>query len=158
MMDETTALTGTTTTAKEKKGSTPLVVFFTFSITLLLVGLAFNAGQPIRGSTSLAGSGATRGANTAASLTLLSKETDLFHPTCVTSVGTFNNQTDYCYTCGGGSECWNSQHPQCPPDCDNVQGVENIGDNNCGDPCDRFLPLTQANTRVLLNAGRTALL
>ena len=143
MMDETTALTGTTTTTtitttNKKKGSTPLVVFFTFSIALLLVGLAFSAGR-IRGRTSLAGSGVTRGANTAASLTRLSKETDLFHPTCVKSVGTFHNQTDYCYTCGGGSECWNSQHPQCPPDCDNMQVLSGIGDNQCGNPCDAFL-------------------
>ena len=23
------------------------------------------------------------------------------HPTCVTSMGTFDSQTDFCYTCGG---------------------------------------------------------
>ena len=85
-------------------------------------------------------------------------------PACVKSSGSYQSHEDYCYTCGYSSDdslgyYWNSQsRPQCPPDCDNVQGVENIGDNNCGDPCDRFLPLTQANTRVLLNTSRTALL
>ena len=128
MMDEKTALTGTTatttTTTKEKKGYTPLVVLFTFSITLLLVGLAFNAGQPMHGGTSLAGS---------------------VHPQCVKSAGTYDSQKDYCYTCGGGDTgetlgyCWNSQTPQCPPACDNVQGVSGIGNNQCGGPCDTFL-------------------
>ena len=74
MMDETTALTGTTTITKEKKRYTPLVVFFTFSIALLLVGMAFHsAGQPIHDGTSLAaaaaaatgGGGTTRGASSA---------------------------------------------------------------------------------------------
>ena len=72
MMDEKTALNSTTTTTiitKEKHGSTLLVVLFTFTITLLL-SLAFYAGQPIHGGTSLAaaaaaaaaaGGGTTRG-------------------------------------------------------------------------------------------------
>jgi len=71
IMDEKTALNGTTTTTtttKEKKGYTTLVVLFTFTITLLL-GLAFYAGQPIRSSYGVGGSGGTtRGAITAASL------------------------------------------------------------------------------------------
>ena len=49
--------------------------------------------------------------------------------------------------CGGGGRdddgtlgyCWNSQTPQCPPACDNVQGVSGIGNNQCGGPCDGFL-------------------
>ena len=107
MMDEKTALTGTTTTitttTKEKKRYTPLVVLFTFSITLLLVGLAFYAGQPIHGGTSLAtaagGGGTTRGgASTAvASLTMVLNEAEsMGHPTCVKSEGTYDNQKDYC--------------------------------------------------------------
>ena len=127
MMDEKTALTGTTTTTsttKEKKGYTPLVVLFTCSITLLLVCLSFYPGQPMHGGTSLAGSGTTH--------------------TCVKSVGTYDSQKDYCYTCGSREKgtlgyCWNSQTPQCPPSCDNVQGVSGIGDNQCGDACDKFL-------------------
>ena len=70
-MNKTTALTGTTNTTKEKEGSTPWAVLFTFTITLFLVGLiAFHsAGQPIHGGMSLAaaatggGGGTTRGAS-----------------------------------------------------------------------------------------------
>ena len=155
MMDETTALTGTTTTTtttKEKKGYTPLVVLFMFAI-ILLFGLALlYAGQPMHGGTSLAaaGGGTTRGgATTAASLTLMSNESfdmndDDTLATCVKSEGTYDSQTDFCYTCGSKKEgtlgyCWNSQLMQCPPACDNVQGVSGIGDNQCGDACDKFL-------------------
>jgi hypothetical protein len=70
MENEHTALnsTYTTTTAKEKRGSTPLVVLFTFTITLLL-GLAFYAGPPFHSSYGVGGSGGTtRGAITAAAL------------------------------------------------------------------------------------------
>ena len=160
MMDEKTALTGTTTTTsttKEKKGYTPLVVLFTCSITLLLGLALLYAGQPMHGGTSLAaaGGGTTRGgATTAASLTLMSNEAEF---TCVKSVGTFDSQKDYCYTCGSGKTlgyCWNSQNPQCPPACDNVQGVSGIGDNQCGDACDGFLtgknvPLTSKQFQKL---------
>ena len=54
-----TALNGTTTTTTttEKKGYTPLVVWFTFFTTTLLLGLAFYAGQPIRSSYGVGGSG-----------------------------------------------------------------------------------------------------
>ena len=177
MMDEKTALTGTTTTitttTKEKKRYTPLVVLFTFSITLLLVGLAFYAGQPIHGGTSLAaaaggGGGTTRGASTAvASLTMVLNEAEsMGHPTCVKSEGTYDSQKDYCYTCGGVQVdngvstdlkigyCWNSQHLQCIPACGNVQGVSGIGDNQCGDACDGFLtgknvPLTSKQFQKL---------
>ena len=56
MENEHTALNGTTitTTTTEKKGYTPLVVWFTFTATLLL-GLAFYAGQPIRSSYRIGG-------------------------------------------------------------------------------------------------------
>ena len=141
MMDEKTALNGTTTSKdqewKQKKGYTPLIV-----LTALLLGCGFYAGQIHGARTSLAvGSGTTRGgATTAASLTLMSNEAEF---TCVKSVGTFDSQKDYCYTCGSKKEgtlgyCWNSQTPQCPPACDNVQGASGIGDNQCGDPCDKF--------------------
>ena len=66
MMDEKTALNSTTTTTiitKEKHGSTLLVVLFTFTITLLL-SLAFYAGQPIHGGTSLAAAAAAAGGTT----------------------------------------------------------------------------------------------
>ena len=141
MMDETTALNGTTTKDqewKQKKGYTPLIV-----LTALLLGCGFYAGQIHGARTSLAvGSGTTRGgATTAASLTLMSNEAEF---TCVKSVGTFDSQKDYCYTCGSCEKgtlgyCWNSQTPQCPPACDNLQGVSGIGDNQCGGPCDKFL-------------------
>ena len=78
----------------------------------------------MHGGTSLAGSGTTH--------------------TCVKSVGTFDSQKDYCYTCGSREKgtlgyCWNSQTPQCPPACNNLQGVSGIGDNQCGGPCDKFI-------------------
>jgi len=66
---------------------------------------------------------------------------------CAKSSGTFDSQKDYCYTCGSGKTlgyCWNSQNPQCPPACDNVQGVSGIGDNQCGEPCDEFLKFSDA--------------
>jgi len=103
----------------------------------------------MHGGTSLAaaGGGTTRGgATTAASLTLMSNEAE-FTP-CVKSVGTFDSQKDYCYTCGSREKgtlgyCWNSQggsqHPQCIPACDNWNGVSGIGDNQCGEPCDGFV-------------------
>ena len=135
MMDEKTALTGTTTTTttttKEKKRPTPLIlVLFTFAA-LLFVGLAFSsAGRPMHGGTSLAGS---------------------VHPQCVKSAGTYDSQKDYCYTCGGTSDsgklgyCWNSQTPQCVPDCGNMKGVSGVGNNQCGDPCDGFLDYQNAS-------------
>ena len=70
MENEHTALssTNTTTTAKEKRGSTPLVVLFTFTITLLF-GLAFYARPPFHSSYGVGGiGGTTRGAITTASL------------------------------------------------------------------------------------------
>ena len=98
MMDETTALNGTTTITKEKQGSTPLVVLFTFTITLLLVGLAFYAGQPIHGGTSLAAAGSggtTRGGSITAASLMMSNDDDSVKG-CVTSVGTF----DFCNLLG----------------------------------------------------------
>ena len=73
---------------------------------------------------------------------------------CVRSSGTYQSQRDYCYTCGSRKKstlgyCWNSQSPQCPPDCDDVQGVGSIGNNQCGEPCDTFLPMDKAPTKVL---------
>ena len=72
------------------------------------------------------------------------------HPTCVKSEGTYISDKDFCYSCGGGDEynggdgktvgyCWNSQNPQCPPACGNVQGVSGRMDGNCGDACHTFL-------------------
>ena len=61
---------------------------------------------------------------------------------CVTSVATFNSQTDYYYIMSGAGKslgyCWNSQHPQCPPACDYMWVVSGQGDNDCGKPCDLF--------------------
>ena len=62
-------------------------------------------------------SGGTTGGTTAS---LMMSNDDDSVKGCVTSVGTFNSQTDFCYTCGAGKSlgyCWNSQHPQCPPAC-----------------------------------------
>jgi len=126
-------------------------VLFTFSITLLLGLALLYAGQPIRPRSRLAGGGGTTrgGAITAASL-MMSNDDD--SPTCVKSVGTFDSQKDYCYTCGSKKEgtlgyCWNSQTPQCPPACDNWQGVSGIGDNQCGGPCDGFFDFSREFNR-----------
>ena len=139
----TTSTTTTTTINKDqeewkkKKGFGPLIM-----LTVLLLGCAFYAGQ-IRG-------GTTRGATTAASLTMMAKAKE-YHPTCVKSVGTYDSQKDYCYTCGGTSDsgklgyCWNSQTPQCVPDCGNMKGVSGVGNNQCGDPCDGFLDYQNAS-------------
>ena len=77
MMDEKTALNSTTTTTiitKEKHGSTLLVVLFTFTITLLL-SLAFYAGQPIHGGTSLAAAAAGGGTTRGGASTAVAKKT-----------------------------------------------------------------------------------
>ena len=149
MMDEKTALNGTTTSKdqewKQKKGYTPLIV-----LTALLLGCGFYAGQIHGARTSLAvGSGTTHGGAT--TFLMMESDDDDAYSKCVKSEGTYDSQKDYCYTCGGvqhdddGSTdfgkigyCWNSQHPQCLPACGNVQGVSGIGDNQCGEPCDGF--------------------
>ena len=84
-------------------------------------------------------SGGTTGGTTAS---LMMSNDDDSVKGCVTSVGTFDSQTDFCYTCGAGKSlgyCWNSQHPQCPPACHYMWGVADQGDNDCGKPCDSFL-------------------
>jgi len=136
-MDENAPLNGTTTKNrdwKKMRGYTPLIVIAAF----LLVGLAFYSDQIH--DTSLA-DGYTRGATIEASV-MMSNDDDML-TTCVKSEGTYDSQTDFCYTCGSKKEgtlgyCWNSQTPQCPPACDNVQGASGIGDNQCGDACDKF--------------------
>jgi len=139
-MDETTALndvTATTTITKKhdwkgKKGYMPLVV----SLALLL-GVAFYAGQ-IDGRTTRAAAAEAATGMDAANADAASNVGRV----CAKSSGTFDSQTDFCYTCGSGKTlgyCWNSQNPQCPPACDNVQGVSGIGDNQCGGACDEFL-------------------
>ena len=70
MENEHMALTGTTTTTKEKHGSTPLVVWCTLTLTLLL-GVAYYAGPPFHSSNGVgvSGGGTPRGgAITAAAL------------------------------------------------------------------------------------------
>ena len=77
---------------------------------------------------------------------------------CVKSEGTFDSQTDFCYSCGGTSDtgslgyCWNSQPMQCPPKCGNVKGASGIGDNQCGGACDNFLSYKKAPTIQLCHA------
>ena len=150
-MDETTALndvTATTTITKKhdwkgKKGYMPLVV----SLALLL-GVAFYAGQ-IDGRTTRAAAAEAATGMDAANADAASNEAEF---TCAKSSGTFDSQTDFCYTCGSGKTlgyCWNSQNPQCPPACDNVQGVSGIGDNQCGGACDEFLKYSDAPNAVL---------
>jgi len=149
-MMEHTALNGTASTIikdqeewKQKKGYGPLILF-----AVLLLGGAFYAGQS---------RSTIRGATTAASLTMMSNDAELEymgHPTCVKSEGTYDSQKDSCYTCGSREKgtlgyCWNSQTPQCPPACDNVQGVSGIGDNQCGGPCDGFLSYKAVRTQAL---------
>ena len=139
MMDENAPLNGATTKnrdSKKMRGYTPLIVIAAF-----LLGLAFYSDQIH--DTSLAGGGGTTrgGAITAASLMMSNDDDSL--TACFKSEGTYDSQTDFCYTCGSKKEgtlgyCWNSQTPQCPPACDNVQGASGIGDNQCGDPCDKF--------------------
>ena len=60
------------------------------------------------------------------------------HPGCVTSSGTYQSHKDYCYLCGSGCMCWNSQ-TQCPPDWDDWSGVTGQDDGDCGEPCKEFL-------------------
>ena len=95
------------------------------------------------------------------------EENDEYRPVpsdCVTSSGTYHSRGDFCYSCGWPHQdddiiipnnndpltyCWNSQSPQCLPDCGNVQGVAGIGDNQCGKPCTQFISPKEAYTKVL---------
>ena len=154
MMEHTALLNGTTSTTatknhdgKEKKGYT-LLIFFT----ALLLGCAFY-GRQIRGRSNPDGGG-TRGATTAASLTMMSNDKAVYIP-CETSVGSYVSGKDYCYTCGKSGVsgkmgfffadddsgplgyCWNSQG--CGPACAESQGVGGRMDGECGDACTEFV-------------------
>ena len=143
MLDETTALIGPATT-KEKNGYTPLVVVFT----ALLLVLALYAGQNRQGrgtSRAVAAGGTTRGAIPTSLLFSSAEEASSNGAlgACVESVGTYQSNTDYCFTCGGGEDddgtlnyCWNNQ--ECFPLCANAQGVGGRLDGECGTACTTF--------------------
>ena len=148
MLNESTALNGTTATTKdhdwkEKKGSTytPWIVVTT---ALLLGLLAFYAGQR-RGSSTVAGGvgGTTRDAT--ASLTLYSDDDDFDGHTrfkgCEESIGSYVSGTDYCFACGEKADgtlghCWNNK--ECPPACGDARGVSGRMDGECGTACRTF--------------------
>ena len=163
IMMEHTALNGTTSTTtiikdqeerKKKKRFGPLILF-----TALLLGLAVYARQ-IRGRSSLASSDTTRGAITASLMMSndnLGRHCYRYNEGCHQSVGIYDSQKDYCYTCGYSYDdsvgyCWNSQNWQCPPACNNVQEVYSQGDNQCGDPCKEFLSCKDVKTKKLCEA------
>ena len=162
-MMEHTVLNGTTSTTtiikdqeerKKKKRFGPLILF-----TALLLGCAFYAAGQIRGRSSLASSDTTRGAITTS--LMMSNDNLGMHCNpwdngyCHQSVGIYDSQKDYCYTCGYSYNlgyCWNSQNWQCPPACNNMQEVYGKGDNQCGDPCTFFLSCKDVKTKKLCEA------